>query len=261
MKGGNRDEHLKKHLEHTDQQGVEMDKEIWADLQFRFESDVDPSAAMEFLKGQKEMIFGILGGAMPGFEQMLEMFATMDFLPGIKEKNVITLRFKATPTVQQMLEGQLGQAYSLIHALPNNQEVYFAIKSKNTFSQLFEGNVNVWEAFKGSEIDFRLHLVRDYLRKIATAISDPHISNFAQILTAPTNLNLDLKMEIDNLLPQKVKDSLSIPCSMGKDMVMPMVNSFLGENSVATKLSAVSVVFNAEKIYGSIRLKVPGLLK
>jgi len=207
------------------------------------------------------MIFAILGSVVPGFDDLFNQFGTLEFLPGLVHKHVITLRIKGQAIVQQMIEGTLGHAYALLTALPNNQQLYFAIKSKYTFEDIFNGNFTLMQALKGYEIDFKLDIIRDYLRKIAAELNDHHLANFVQIVTASSSLNLDLKMEAQNLVPEEIQQKINLPCSMAKELIGGMVSQFLGEGSLVHKLKSLEVFANAYGVNAKIHLNVPGLLK
>jgi len=261
LKGCNQKEILANHLANTDSKGSETEKETFVDFGFSFEKDVDPNAALEFVKAQQQMLFAILESAIPGFEDIFNQFGSFEFLPGLVNKNVITVRVKGQAIIQQMVEGTLGGAYALLTALPNNQQLYFAIKSKYTFEDIFNGNFTLMQALKGYEIDLKIDLIRDYLRKIAAELNDTHLTNIVQIVTASTSLNLDLKMEAENLVPEHLQQKINLPCSIAKDMLGALVNQFLGEGSLVHKLKCVELFANTYGVNARVHLNCPGLLK
>lgn len=260
-KGDVRNTFLGNYLKNTDQSGSNIEKDVWFDVGFTFEDGVKPEDAVEFVTAQKDLVLTLAGQAIPGFQESLDQFVTFEVIKGLENKNVVTLRVKGQASVGQMVENLLGHAYQLIEHLPNNQQFLFRVKSKYTFEEIFNNNFSLYQALKGFEAEIRVELIRDYLKKICHELKDKHLSNIVSILTAPTNLQLSIKMEVDNLIPTQIKEQTNIPCLIAKQMLGGIVNSVLGEGSIVHKVQTVNLTLNGYEIYAHVKLHVPGLLK
>jgi len=212
------------------------------------------------------MVLGLAGGIIPGVDEMLNSFATIEHIKGINQKNIITLRLKAQPTLLQMAEQGAGPAWFLVNGLPNNQELYFAIKSKNTFTDILKNNLTLLKALKGFEIDLQVNVIRDFFPTLFQAMrasehSAKDVLLLTTILTAPTDLNLNLKMDIENVIPKEVQSKVDLPLSMLHGMMMPFIDQFLGPDSLVHKVNGINITVNAVGVYLNVDLHLPGLLK
>jgi len=260
-KGERRDHHLQKALGNTGSTGTGLEKELFADIGFEFEEGVNQDEALAFVQTQKEMIFAIAGGAVPGFSELFEQFGSVEFHKGSTNKNTVVLRIKGQPSAQQTAEGLLGHGHQLLLALPTNQFFKFHIKSKYTFDDIFNNNYTLLQALHGYEVSIQAQIIRDYLRKIGKATGDSKLATLVHLFTATTDLNLSVKLEVENAVPEDMVEKLSIPCSIAKDMISPMVNQFLGEDSLAHKLKGICITINAFELLAHLKLNIPGLLK
>jgi len=206
------------------------------------------------------MIFGMLGGMIPGFNDLFGMFATAEVLKGQTNKSTVILRIKGQASLQQTIEGALGNMYQLIKALPKNQQLSFSLKSQYSFDDLIKNNSTLLQALKGYAVELRLHLIRDYLKNIVALTGDFGFGVIVGIITAPSDLDLHLKLHVDNLLPNEIKQKIDIPVSMGKEIVGQMVGSMLG-GTLVNKVSGIHLTINAVDIYAQLKVDVPGLLK
>jgi len=259
-KGEERTKHLQHHLSNTNESGQNFENKIFADIGFDFEEGTPQDVAVSFVEQQKEMIFQLLGGVIPGFQDLFAMFATCDIIKGILHKNTVILRIKGEASLQQTIEGALGHAYQLIEALPKNQTFLFRVKSKYTFDDIFKNNFTLFQALKGYEVELKVNLLREYIRKVAEFTGDKQLGILGRIITAPDDLSLNLKMDIDNLVPQQIKEKSDIPLGMVKEMVNGIVDQFLGEGSIAHKVKSVNLTLNAFELYAHIKVVFPGLL-
>jgi len=260
-KGEKRDHRLQKTLGNTGSTGTGLEKELFADLGFVFEDGVNQDEAIAFVQTQKEMIFAIAGGAIPGFSELFEQFGSVEYHKGINAKNEVVLRVKGQPSAQQTAEQLLGHGHQLLLALPTNQFFTFHLKSKYTFDDIFNNNYTLIQALHGYELKVKAQIIRDYIRKIAKATGAKDLGVLAHLITATSDLNIQVKLEVDNAIPEELKEKLSIPCSIAKDMISPMVNQFLGEDSLAHKLKGVYITVNAFELCARLELYLPGLLK
>jgi hypothetical protein len=232
---------------------------IFLDFDFKFDETVQGSEVKRILDEKVTMVRSLLE-ALPEIKSLLDTFVIIETY-GNQNSGKLTFRLKVD--AEGLFKKHLNKIFYLLEHLFHgvSQHLHFDFRTKVSPKEVFSNNLNGFQTLKDFEADFNIKLMRQHLRVLASR-TPKDFKEFLYILTAPSDVDVKIKLDMEKAAGPKLTPLLQIPLGMVKSFLqmVPLEMVFGDDLSTVRKLKEIQVALNGYFLFTRFKLHVEGIL-
>lgn len=175
---------------------------------FQIALNVDPSEAKKVansLRILRESVLGLLEKSNRSAASFIRSFFEIDV---VVIDNVVLLTFKLKIDLQDYFENALLPLLQFFDLFSSSKEstsqFLIDLQTELKLEDILTKNMSIKEAFQVYAFEIKANLIRGHLRKIARTFKfESELNSIFHFLTAPDSVDMNSRMEIDNLIDEK----------------------------------------------------------
>jgi hypothetical protein len=230
---------------------------IFIDLNFQFDETVDGKEAKRIIDEKLEMLMGVLQ-ILP---DILSIIKTFFIIETYANQNSGKLTFRLKVDAEGLLRKHLRGFFSLLDIFHDvSQHFQVNLKSKASPKQIYQNNLNGFQIFKDFEADLNIKLMRDHLRLLASKLPK-ELKQAFYVLTAPTNLDLTVKVDPERAAGPRLRPILETPMGFIGEMVkmVPLEMIFSSDTATIKKIKEVQIALNSYHFFTAVKIYLEGI--
>ena len=157
---------------------------------------------------------------------------------------------------QQHIDHSLFSLIQLLKSITTSQKLSLDFRIESKFGDILNGKINLLDALKNYLLELKSSVHRKIIKTICSGFGQSESKIFS-LLTAPSDLSINCKLDIENLadfIPFQILNEIQFE---NFSPLFKMVQTYIGSD-ILKNLQNIEVCFNAYEVFSNLKLTLKG---
>ena len=255
IKGIERLEHVRTHLYKFQPHSL-TEHARWIDITFFLDESVDKEEAFNKLKSIKQNLFLILESSHNDLIDTINRLFLFEYYR-FYDENAVVIRMRNKADSQKHLDHSLWSLIELLSSIQVTQELMFDFRLLHNIKDFINSKITLNDLLKVFSIEFKSSMSRVIIKTLIRELS-PEIKNLISYFLSPSDISVNCKLDLNNLLNMEYGNELLKPYTESFDQLIQIITSY---EETVKKIRSIQFCANAYEIFTRINIKINNLLE